>query len=114
MSEKKSLADYEDIEEALTTVERSLADLQQRYQEVKKNQIRKHELLQEKAQLKQREQPDHIKTELKLIQEELEQIELNLESSLITWRSFQEPFWQAVRFLGLGMVIGWVLKLLIQ
>ncbi|MFM7885302.1 MAG: hypothetical protein ACKPCM_01090, partial [Pseudanabaena sp.] len=40
----------------------------------------------------------------------LEQIEAELESRLISWSSFQEIFWQVVRFVGIGIVIGVVLK----
>jgi hypothetical protein len=51
-----------------------------------------------------------LQTELKQIKEQLETIELNLESQLFSWGSLKEPFWQAVRFGGLGVVIGWILK----
>ncbi|MCA1993960.1 MAG: DUF2203 domain-containing protein, partial [Coleofasciculus sp. S288] len=51
-----------------------------------------------------------LQAELKRIKEELETIELNLESRLFSWGSLKEPFWQAVRFGGLGVVIGWILK----
>ena len=50
------------------------------------------------------------KQELQLIRSRLAQLDLTLESRLLNeWRLMWEPFWQAVRFGGLGIVIGWVL-----
>jgi hypothetical protein len=51
-----------------------------------------------------------LKEELNQLKTQLETLEFDLESRLVTWGSFQEPFWQAVRFGGLGIVIGWLLK----
>jgi hypothetical protein len=51
-----------------------------------------------------------VKQELKLIRSKLAELDLTLESRLLNeWRLMWEPFWQAVRFGGLGMAIGWVL-----
>ncbi|MFN5964006.1 MAG: DUF2203 domain-containing protein, partial [Pseudanabaena sp.] len=33
-----------------------------------------------------------------------------LESRLISWSSFQEIFWQVVRFVGIGIIIGVILR----
>ncbi|MGL4619237.1 MAG: DUF2203 domain-containing protein, partial [Chroococcidiopsis sp.] len=41
---------------------------------------------------------------------QLETIEVNLESQLFSWGSLKAPFWQAVRFGGLGVIVGWILK----
>ncbi|NES82643.1 MAG: DUF2203 domain-containing protein [Moorea sp. SIO2B7] len=114
--EDTSQPDIDDAEfvQALEEVERSLIALKERYAQVKQNQQRKLELQQRVSELKQQQkqkQRDHpIKTELRHIQQELEQIELNLESSLFRWSQLQEPFWQAVRFGGIGVVVGWILK----
>jgi hypothetical protein len=51
-----------------------------------------------------------LQAELNQIRQQLETIELNLESQLFSWGSLKEPFWQAVRFGGLGIVVGWILK----
>lgn len=57
---------------------------------------------------------DHLKTELQehlqSIGDRLEQIEAELESRLIAWSSLREIFWQIVRFGGLGVMIGVILK----
>ncbi len=42
--------------------------------------------------------------------EQLEQIEADLESRLLSWSSFREPFWQIVRFGGIGIIIGVILR----
>ena len=48
--------------------------------------------------------------QLQEISDRLEQIELDLESRLISWSSFNEIFWQIVRFVGIGIIIGIILK----
>ena len=87
--------------------------------EVEQNQALQSQLRQREAELKQelrrtpgyersRRQP--LRTELQHIQQQLDGIELHLESQLFSFSSLKEPFWQAVRFGGLGIIIGWILK----
>ncbi|MGD1897619.1 MAG: hypothetical protein ACFB16_11790 [Phormidesmis sp.] len=47
--------------------------------------------------------------ELAQMQDRVEALKVTLESQLLSWREVQEPFWQVVRFVGLGLVIGWFL-----
>ena len=107
------------FDQALQEVEQSLSNLKQRYLEVERNQAQQSQLRQREAELKQelrrtpsyersRRQP--LRKELQHIQQQLESIELTLESQLFSLSSFKEPFWQAVRFAGLGVIIGWILK----
>jgi uncharacterized protein (DUF3084 family) len=66
---------------------------------------------QELQNLKQnRKQTPEIKAELTRLQKQLETLEINLESHLFSWTTLKRPFWQAVRFGGLGVIIGWLLK----
>ncbi len=51
-----------------------------------------------------------IKAEFLQIQNQLQVLEINLESRLFSWSSVKEPFWQVIRFGGLGVIIGWLLK----
>jgi hypothetical protein len=51
-----------------------------------------------------------IKAEFLQIQNQLQVLEINLESRLFSWSSLKEPFWQVIRFGGLGVIIGWLLK----
>jgi hypothetical protein len=102
-----------EFEQALAEVAQDLRSLRDRYEQIKGDRIRQEELKYRREQIRPQRQGDNnstLKAELKQIQEQLEIIELNLESSLFSWRSLKEPFWQAVRFGGLGMIIGWFLK----
>lgn len=49
------------------------------------------------------------KEELDQLEERIESLRITLESQLLSWREASEPFWQIVRFGGLGLVIGWAL-----
>jgi predicted transcriptional regulator len=52
-----------------------------------------------------------VKAELETIRSRLEQLDLTVESRLLNeWKLMWEPFWQAVRFGGLGIVIGWFIS----
>jgi predicted RNase H-like nuclease (RuvC/YqgF family) len=100
-----------EFEQELEEIERSLIALKERYTQVQSDRIeqaeyehRLEELLQNK-----RSSPE-IKAEFKEIQQRLEVLEISLESQLFSWGSLKEPFWQAVRFGGLGVIIGWLLK----
>jgi small-conductance mechanosensitive channel len=54
-----------------------------------------------------------LKVELKQVQAQLDELEINLESQLFSWTSLKEPFWQVMRFGGLGVAIGWFLAFLV-
>ncbi|MBE9159070.1 DUF2203 domain-containing protein [Nodosilinea sp. LEGE 06152] len=47
--------------------------------------------------------------EIARLQETADNFELELASRIVSWQHLQEPFWQAVRFGGLGLLVGWVL-----
>ena len=98
---------------ALETVERSLATVKERYTQIQVDRQRQVELGHRREEIRQsmRQNPlSQLKKELREIEQELETIELNLESSLFSWASIKQPFWQAVRFGGVGILIGWILK----
>ena len=97
----------------LADVERSLVALKQRSTQVQQDLKRQAELQQRLKQVKQelhRNYVSELKSELQQIKEQLETIEINLESQLFSWGSLREPFWQAIRFGGLGVIVGWILK----
>lgn len=52
--------------------------------------------------------------ELTQLQQAVDDFEVTLASHLLSWRQIQEPFWQAVRYGGLGLVAGWVLHWLVR
>jgi hypothetical protein len=47
--------------------------------------------------------------EIARLQEAADAFELELVNRVVSWQHLQEPFWQAVRFGGLGIVVGWLL-----
>ena len=105
--------DESEFIEALAAVERSLAAVKERYTQIQVDRQRQVELGHRREEIRQsrRQNPlPQLKQELREIEKELETIELNLESRLFSWASIIEPFWQAVRFGGLGILIGWILK----
>jgi ATP-dependent Lon protease len=113
---ESDLQSEDELMRSLLDTERSLIALKERYAQVRQDQQRQAELRQRLKQVKRELPLNHspgLKAELKQIQEQLEAIELNLESQLFTWRSLKEPFWQAVRFGGLGIVVGWILRWLV-
>ncbi|MFB8795960.1 MAG: DUF2203 domain-containing protein [Microcoleus sp.] len=105
--------DEREFVQALETVERSLAAVKERYTQIQVDRQRQAELgnLREDVRKSVRQNPlPQLKQELRQIEQELAAIELNLESSLFSWGSIKQPFWQAVRFGGLGILLGWILK----
>lgn len=104
--------DEQDLEQAIASVEASLTQLKERYHQVQRDQKRRAQLKALKQELTQDAKANKtealIRSELKHIEQEISNIELHLESRLWNWK---EPFWQAVRFTGVGIIIGWVLKL---
>ncbi|BAY27293.1 hypothetical protein NIES2100_71160 [Calothrix sp. NIES-2100] len=95
----------------LEEVERSLVSLKERYTQVQSDKEHKAQLQQRRQDLQHNKNPTpEIKAELRQIKQQLEVLEINLESQLFSWRSFKKPFWQAVRFGGMGVIIGWILK----
>ena len=112
VNEESEVSETE-LAQALAEVESNLAAVKERYSQVQYYQKRKAELqyrLEEVRPEVRRQKTYKLQEELQQIQKELETIELNLESSLFGWSNIKEPFWQAVRFGGLGIVIGWLLK----
>lgn len=97
------------VEKILTDVGHSLVELENRYEQVKEDWHRYTELQHHQEELEAKKinnvEKEPIKTELKHLLQELEELEINLESVLLP-----DLFWQAVRFGGLGIVIGWLLK----
>lgn len=105
--------DSPNFEAALAEVERSLLALKERYAQVQADQQKQDVLEEQLTQLQQeyrRTRSRSLRTELNRIKEELEKLELALESQLFSWEGLKDVFWMAVRFGGLGMIIGWLLK----
>ncbi len=111
------------FEQLLQEVEQSLLTLKARYAQVQTDQQRQQELQQRQRDLKrqingQTRRSDRpplqaaLRADLKKVQQQLEELEVTLESQLFSWGGLKEVFWQAVRFGGIGMILGWILKTL--
>jgi hypothetical protein len=87
----------------LAALETDFAALKQRYQQVicDRNQAQQIE--------QQLQQPDLSEAAVQQLHQQLQALEINLESHLFQWGALKEPFWQAVRFGGVGLILGWLL-----
>ncbi|MCS7030839.1 MAG: hypothetical protein NZL92_04850 [Gloeomargarita sp. SKYG116] len=100
-------------EQALAQLENDLAALKARYAQIQQARSTQAELRHRQAHIREHLRRQHdreAQEELQQIQKQLAELELVLESQLITWSSFKQPFWQAVRFGGLGILIGAALQ----
>jgi ABC-type phosphate transport system auxiliary subunit len=89
------------FETSLAQLEASLQGLKDRYIQVQTDQATQAHLRQQLATLQ---------AEVTAVQEQLAALEVRLESQLFNWKSQQTVFWQIVRFLGLGLVLGYLLR----
>jgi IS605 OrfB family transposase len=100
-----------EFEQELEELETDLRLLKERYAQVQQDHQKKAQWQQElKNPQQNKNQTPEVKEELKRIQKQLQVLELNLESQLFSWNSLKRPFWQFVRFGGLGVIIGWLLR----
>ncbi len=99
----------DDWEQALTQLEQELAALKARYAQVQQARTQQAQLRQREEHLREhlrRHKDQEAQAELQRLQEQLAQLAVTLESQLLTWSSLKQPFWQAVRFGGLGFLLG--------
>jgi hypothetical protein len=108
-SAPKSL-DWSELEPAMEKLREHFHAFDQRYAEVRGGDRRRDELLAQQTSLNATPPSPALKKELDALEQELAQVELALESELFSWDGLREIFWQAVRFGGLGIVLGWLLK----
>ncbi|MCT7968608.1 DUF2203 domain-containing protein [Laspinema sp. D1] len=108
-----------EIEHQIQDTERSLNHLKERIAQVLRDRQRQRELQNRRDDIRREVRQakntnpsllPELKKELKQIQATLEAIELNLESELFSFSALREPFWQALRFGGIGIIIGWLLR----
>ncbi|PZV13796.1 MAG: hypothetical protein DCF22_10130 [Leptolyngbya sp.] len=100
-----------DFEQELAEVERSLQELKDRHSQVQQAETAQAPLKLRQAQIKRQLQhapSPELKAELEQIQNSLDDLEVKLESRLFSW---EKPFWQIVRFGGVGVVLGWLMAI---
>lgn len=118
MSAEKERQFEEEFENALIEAEETLARVRQRYHQVKGDRTELARLQQKQRELQRgKRKPSKLHPlypELAEIERQIELLELNLESHLFRWRQLREPFWMAIRFGGLGVLLGLFLKSIID
>ncbi len=118
MESNQSPNPTEEFETALMEVERSLLKLKERHKQVQQSQKQKLDLEERLNTISPEET-----AEVQKIKEELQQLTLDLETDLLKdqelnallWQGVRqgllgEVFWQIIRFGGLGVILGWLLK----
>jgi hypothetical protein len=62
------------------------------------------------------DRPDRqvLSQEVTQLQQAVDDFELELATQTLSWQPLREIFWQAVRFGGLGLVVGWGLAWLVM
>jgi predicted RNase H-like nuclease (RuvC/YqgF family) len=91
---------------SLTEIESEIDRLRERYQQISTDDLAREELRLRRKVVKSRGRSTEAKQELQEITARLDQLDTALESQLMT----MEPFWTAVRYGGLGLLIGWGIK----
>ena len=101
-----------EFDREIAQLEQTLSALKQRQAEIECAQQEQIVLERQRNELKHKaSKHPTVQQELQLIRSRLEQLELTLESRLLNeWKLMWEPFWQAVRFGGLGVAIGWFIS----
>ncbi len=104
--------ELDEIGTAIQDLEQLLTDLRDRYQQIQADEPLRSQL-QEQINSQQQQiqaQPDQkakLKAELAQLNDQLDEVEMRLESRLVSWLGLREYFWQIVRFGGFGLLLGW-------
>jgi hypothetical protein len=59
------------------------------------------------------QEAQQAQAEVARLQTAIADFEVELASQVLSWQHLKEPFWQAVRFGGLGVLVGWGLGWLV-
>jgi hypothetical protein len=103
--------ELDEIGTEIQDLERLLVDLRDRYEQIQVDEPLRSQL---QAQITTQKQisttPDqkaNLKAELAKLTDQLDEVEMRLESRLVSWLGLREYFWQIVRFGGFGLLLGW-------
>ena len=96
----------DEIGTALLELEQTIAEFRDRYDQVQADEALRHQLQTKQDELKKDNRPE-LKAELNRLAAELDDVEMRLESQLVSWLGLREYFWQIVRFGGMGVLVGW-------
>ncbi|MGR3275863.1 hypothetical protein ACSYAD_12195 [Acaryochloris marina NIES-2412] len=115
---EQTAADFDtEFPTALTEAENTLQQIRDRYLEIKTAQAEQAQLekkladvqtdMSAKAQTEQNLAA--LQTELEQIQDQIHTLGMTLESQLWKWHDLKEPFWQFIRYFGLGFAVAVVI-----
>lgn len=127
LEENPSLNDESaEFTQAIEAVETAIASLKYRYRQINEAEQQKKDLEAQFSQIEPqwRENPlPELEKELEQIREQIQELEVILESNLLKegelkrlfWEGIRrgllgEVFWQIVRFGGIGVLLGWILR----
>ncbi len=97
----------------IQAIETELATLKARYQQVQTDETQRETLKAHQMELQNgKGGSDEFKAELEKLTAQLDEVEMRLESRLLSWLGIRQYFWQIVRFGGLGLLLGWGLSYL--
>ncbi|MEM9807333.1 MAG: hypothetical protein AAF959_18875 [Cyanobacteria bacterium P01_D01_bin.56] len=96
--------DLAEFATALGETSKDFKALRQRYKEVREAFVQRAEA---QAHITQGHLP---RAELTRLKKQIETLEETLENQLLSWNNLKEPFWQVLRFVGLGLVLGWFFR----
>ncbi len=96
--------DLTDFATALEETSKDFQALRQRYDEV-------YDAFTQRAEVQARITQGYLpKAELNRLHKQIKTLEETLENQLLSWNNLKEPFWQVLRFVGLGLVLGWFFR----
>jgi chorismate mutase len=101
-----------EFDREIAELEQQISALKHRHADTQLAEREQVVLVRQRNELKQKgnNRPE-VKQELQMIRSRLAELELTLESRLLNeWKLMWEPFWQAIRFGGLGIAIGWFIS----
>jgi hypothetical protein len=104
--------DLIELDTKLSELAQSYEEVRNRITQVKAAQLNREELLAKLQELEGQSELGGYKTQLRDLQQQLDQVELELESKLFNFTQLQRPFWWIVRFGGGGILLGWWLNVL--
>ena len=97
-SSQETIGDRE-FEASLAETQRTLSELKERY----------HQFCERQLSFESSE-GESLNKSLNAVVDKKEELAVYLKFLLFQWSDVKEPFWQAVRFGGVGIIIGWLLK----
>lgn len=97
----------------ISAIETELAALKARYHQVQADEALRITLQAQHLDLSSlRPATPDTQAELKTLTTQLDELEMRLESRLLSWLGIRQYFWQLVRFGGVGLLLGWGLAYL--